>query len=192
MQLSPRPSQDSIVSRLQSEAPNTLLVSHCCLCPVTLTHLPIDHLSLQLSLSTLCVAQKAAVVEIVFSSLALCVAFLRVFFFSKPSLFPLRKSSSPPPATVAVCLSDSPPRGLLRASAFRRLTFFFFFVGYDKSARASPAPELSSEPEGAPGTAGLPVAGGSILSLLRGLDSTGLLSGPLTRGIFRPCMQHWR
>lgn len=57
-----------------------------------------------------------------------CFSKSRLFFFllfSKPPFFPLRKSSSPPPATVAVCFSDSPTRGPLRASAFRRLTFFF-------------------------------------------------------------------
>lgn len=179
---------------LQSGAPNVLLVSHCCLCPVTLMHLPIDHLSVQLSLSTLCVAQKAGTVEIVFSSSALCVAFLRAVFFSFSPSHRFSLCESLLLLLPRLWLSASlihPPGGCWEPLLSDAL-LFFFFVSYDKSASASPAPELSSEPEGAPGTARLPVAGGSILSLLRGLDSTGLLSGPLTWGIFRPCMQHWR
>lgn len=104
------------------EPQNVLLVSHCCLYPVTLMHLPIDHLSVRLSLSTLWVAQKAGVVEILFSSSALCVSSLRIvcFFFLPPShrfslcesllLLLLRLSASlihPPGGRCEPLLSDA-------------------------------------------------------------------------------------
>lgn len=76
--------------------------------------------------------KRLARLKLFFCSSALCVASRRVVL-SKPPFFPPRKSPpppprpppAPPPPAVAVCLSDSPTRGPLRASAFRRLTFFF-------------------------------------------------------------------
>lgn len=77
----------------------------------------------------------------------------------------------------------------MRASAFRHAALWAMINLWELSCcLSSSSAELWAR--GSWGTAGLPVAGSSTLSLLRGLDSNGLLPGPLTWNIFRPTVQH--
>lgn len=92
----------------------------------------------------------------------------------------------------SVCPGVCPPGAAplrMRASAFRHAALWAMINLWELSrCLSSSSAELWAR--GSWGTAGLPVAGSSTLSLLRGLDSTGLLSGPLTWNIFRPTVQH--
>lgn len=82
----------------------------------------------------------------------------------------------------------APPRRM-RASAFRQ-TALWAMINLREPSRCLSSSGAALRAGGSRGTAGLPVAGSSTLSLLRGLDSAGLLSGPLTWNIFRPIVQH--